>query len=63
MFQSSTNMISPIFPCLWFDGQAKEAAEFYCSTFRNSFITAETPMVVTFTLNGTKIMGLIGGPL
>jgi predicted 3-demethylubiquinone-9 3-methyltransferase (glyoxalase superfamily) len=56
-------MISPIFPCLWFDSQAKEAAEFYCSTFRNSFITGETPLVVNFTLNGLKIMGLNGGPL
>jgi predicted 3-demethylubiquinone-9 3-methyltransferase (glyoxalase superfamily) len=56
-------MILSIFPCLWFDGQAKEAAEFYCATFRNSFITAETPLVVTFTLNGSKIMGLNGGPL
>jgi predicted 3-demethylubiquinone-9 3-methyltransferase (glyoxalase superfamily) len=57
------NMISPIFPCLWFDGHAKEAAEFYCSTIKNSFITSETPMVVTFTLNGLKIMGLNGGPV
>jgi predicted 3-demethylubiquinone-9 3-methyltransferase (glyoxalase superfamily) len=56
-------MILSIFPCLWFDGQAKEAAEFYCATFRNSFITAETPLVVTFTLNGSKIMGLNGGPV
>jgi predicted 3-demethylubiquinone-9 3-methyltransferase (glyoxalase superfamily) len=56
-------MTSQIIPCLWFDGHAKEAAEFYCSTIRNSFITAETPLVVTFTLNGTKIMGLNGGPI
>ena len=24
-------MAQPIYPCLWFDNQAKEAAEFYCS--------------------------------
>ncbi|MFN8238890.1 MAG: VOC family protein [Chitinophagales bacterium] len=55
-------MIKPIYPCLWFDGQAKEAAEFYCSLFQRAAITAETPMVVTFELNGMKFMGLNGGP-
>lgn len=48
--------------CLWFDGQAKEAAEFYCSVFENSKITSENPMMVTFELNGRKMMGLNGGP-
>jgi predicted 3-demethylubiquinone-9 3-methyltransferase (glyoxalase superfamily) len=55
-------MMNPIYPCLWFDGQAKAAAEFYCSLFPNSKITADTPMVVTFELNGRKLMGLNGGP-
>lgn len=48
--------------CLWFDGQAKEAAEFYCSIFTNSKITSENPIMVTFELNGRKMMGLNGGP-
>lgn len=48
--------------CLWFDGQAKEAAEFYCSIFENSKITSENTMMVTFDLNGRKLMGLNGGP-
>lgn len=48
--------------CLWFDGQAKEAAEFYCSVFENSKITSENPIMVTFELNGRKMMGLNGGP-
>ncbi len=52
-----------IFPCLWFDGNAKEAAEFYCSTFKNSKITTDTPMVVNFEIDGSKIMGLNGGPM
>ena len=55
-------MKHPIYPCLWFDGQAKAAADFYCSIFKNSKIIADTPMVVTFELNGTKFMGLNGGP-
>lgn len=55
-------MTKPLSVCLWFDGQAKEAADFYCSIFKNSKITHVNPMVVTFELNGTKIMGLNGGP-
>jgi predicted 3-demethylubiquinone-9 3-methyltransferase (glyoxalase superfamily) len=55
-------MNNEIFPCLWFDGKAKEAAEFYCSVFKNSKIIDDTPMVVTFELNGNKFMGLNGGP-
>ncbi len=51
-----------IFPCLWFDGQAKAAAQFYCSVFPNSKITDDTPMVVNFELYGHKFMGLNGGP-
>lgn len=55
-------MTNQIHPCLWFDGQAKAAADLYCSLFKNSRITADTPMVVTFELNGNKFMGLNGGP-
>jgi len=55
-------MKNEIFPCLWFDGQAQEAAKFYCSIFKNSEITADNQMVVNFTLNGKKFMGLNGGP-
>jgi len=55
-------MTNQIYPCLWFDGQAKPAADFYCSVFRNSKITINTPMVVNFELNGKKFMSLNGGP-
>jgi predicted 3-demethylubiquinone-9 3-methyltransferase (glyoxalase superfamily) len=55
-------MTKPIFPCLWFNGQAKAAAEFYCSVFKNSKITSDSPMVVTFEINGNQFMGLNGGP-
>lgn len=55
-------MKNPIFPCLWFNGQAKAAATFYCEIFNNSKIIADTPMVVTFELDGRKFMGLNGGP-
>jgi len=56
-------MNTSIYPCFWFDGQAKEAAEFYCSVFSNSKITTSTPMVVQFELGGKKCMGLNGGPM
>ena len=56
-------MANRIYPCLWFDGQAKAAAEFYCSIFKNSTITTDTPLVVNFELDGKKFMGLNGGPM
>lgn len=51
-----------IHPCLWFDGQAKAAAQLYCSLFKNSSITADTPLVVKFELEGSEFMALNGGP-
>ena len=64
-----------ITPCLWFDGNAEEAAKFYTSIFPNSRIdkivpaAADTPsnrkgevITVEFTLEGTKFVGLNGGP-
>ena len=54
-------MENPIYPCLWFNGNAKEAAELYCYIFPNSLITLDTPMVVNFELGGQKFMGLNGG--
>lgn len=55
-------MTNQIYPCLWFDGNAKSAADLYCSVFDNSKITTDTPMVVKFELNGFQFMGLNGGP-
>ena len=52
-----------LFPCLWFDGKAKAAADYYCSVFKNSKIISENPRVVIFELNETKFMALNGGPL
>jgi predicted 3-demethylubiquinone-9 3-methyltransferase (glyoxalase superfamily) len=64
----------PIYPCLWFDNQAEEAAGFYTSIFENSRILdtsyygenmplpAGTVLTVTFELNGRRFMALNGGP-
>lgn len=55
-------MEHPIYPCLWFDNQARQAADFYCSVFKKSKIVSENPIVVIFELNGQQYMGLNGGP-
>ena len=55
-------MPNTLFPCLWFDGKAKEAADFYCSIFKDSKILSANPMAVIFELNKTKFMALNGGP-
>jgi predicted 3-demethylubiquinone-9 3-methyltransferase (glyoxalase superfamily) len=55
-------MTYPIYPCLWFDNQAKAAAVYYCEIFPNAKITSENHMVVNFELNGNKFMALNGGP-
>jgi predicted 3-demethylubiquinone-9 3-methyltransferase (glyoxalase superfamily) len=52
-----------LYPCLWFDGDAKAAAEFYCSVFNHSKIISDNPMVVRFEIEGKLIMGLNGGPM
>ena len=54
--------------CLWFDGNAEEAAEFYVSVFKDSGITGITPgptgaaLVVAFQLAGTEFLALNAGP-
>jgi predicted 3-demethylubiquinone-9 3-methyltransferase (glyoxalase superfamily) len=64
-----------ITPHLWFDHNAREAAEFYARIFPNSTVAgglvspADTPsgergyeVVVPFTLDGTAFAGINGGP-
>ena len=50
-----------IFPCLWFNGDGKEAADFYCEIFAGK-ITADTPVVLNLDLFGQKLMFLNAGP-
>jgi len=53
--------------CLWFDGNAEEAAEFYVSVIKNSGISSITPgptgaaLVVAFRLAGAEFLALNGG--
>ncbi|MDF2735720.1 MAG: 3-demethylubiquinone-9 3-methyltransferase [Chloroflexota bacterium] len=64
-----------ITPCLWFDGQAEEAAAFYTSLLPDSRIdkvhrsAADNPsmregevLTVDFTVAGQPFIGLNGGP-
>jgi predicted 3-demethylubiquinone-9 3-methyltransferase (glyoxalase superfamily) len=66
--------MSKISPCLWFDGEAKEAAKFYVSLLPDSKIEtiqknvidsvsgkAGSVLVVEFTLAGQRFMALNGG--
>lgn len=56
-------MKNQIYPCLWFDGHAKAAADFYCSIFPNSKIVSDSGTVVNFELNGQPYVGLNAGDL
>ena len=56
-------MANQIYPCLWFDNQAKAAVEYYCSIFSNSKIVTESAVAVQFEIEGTRVMGLNGGPM
>jgi predicted 3-demethylubiquinone-9 3-methyltransferase (glyoxalase superfamily) len=63
-----------ITPCLWFDTEGEEAAQFYTSVFPNSRIREVTRygsagprpegtvMTVSFELDGQKFIALNGGP-
>ena len=61
-----------IIPHLWFDKEAKEAAEFYTSTFPDSKLTNITTIhntpsgdcdIVSFELWGYRLMAISAGPL
>ena len=56
-------MTKPIYTCLWYDGQAQEACDYYSSIFRNSKTISADSLVVYFELDGVKLMGLNGGPM
>jgi predicted 3-demethylubiquinone-9 3-methyltransferase (glyoxalase superfamily) len=68
-----------IAPCLWFESEAEEAADYYVSLFKNSRIVEVTHygkagakasgrpegsvMLVVFELEGQEFMALNGGPV
>lgn len=68
-----TNPNQKIVPHLWFDKEAKEAAEFYCTVFPDSKITNITTLhhdtppgdvdVISFELWGQTFMAISAGPM
>jgi len=62
-------------PCLWFDGKAEEAMNFYTSIFKNSKVGNVTRygevgpgergsvMTATFEIAGQEFIALNGGPM
>lgn len=66
--------MSKIAPCIWFNGQGEEAANFYVSLFEDSAINsvnrygegmpfpAGTAMMIEFELAGQRYQALNGGP-
>ncbi len=52
-----------IYPCLWFDNQGREAAEFYSKAFRQAEIKSSNAMITTFSIKGKQFMALNGGPV
>jgi predicted 3-demethylubiquinone-9 3-methyltransferase (glyoxalase superfamily) len=72
---SGRSLDQRITPCLWFDGNAEEAARFYAGVFPDSTVNAvhrapgDYPagktgnvLIVEFTLQGQPFTGLNGGP-
>jgi predicted 3-demethylubiquinone-9 3-methyltransferase (glyoxalase superfamily) len=55
-------MSNSIYPCVWFDGNAEEAAILYSKAFNDTSITLSTPLVVLTNIKGKHFMGLNGGP-
>lgn len=60
--------MATITPCLWFDGDGLDAAEFYVALFPDSRIDGVgpgpdgTPLMISFTLMGRPFQALNGGP-
>ncbi len=55
-------MTHAISNCIWFDGKAKEAANFYKEVFGSFVMISENPFVVNYSLFGRRFMHLNGGP-
>jgi predicted 3-demethylubiquinone-9 3-methyltransferase (glyoxalase superfamily) len=79
MIEKLRIMTNQITPCLWFDNQAEEAANFYISVFKNSKIESisrygkegfeihgqkeGTVMTIAFRINRQSFTALNGGPV
>jgi predicted 3-demethylubiquinone-9 3-methyltransferase (glyoxalase superfamily) len=67
-------MTQPIAPCLWFDGNAEDAVNYYVSVFKDSKVlhidrfndvgpAPDAPVVfIEFQINGQPFQAINGGP-
>jgi predicted 3-demethylubiquinone-9 3-methyltransferase (glyoxalase superfamily) len=67
-------MTQPIAPCLWFDGKAEEAVNYYVSVFKDAKVlhvdrfndvgpAPDAPVVfIEFQINGQSFQAINGGP-
>ena len=66
-------MQQKITPNLWFDTEAEEAAEFYCSVFKDSRVIGKTTypessdragtvLTAEWEIHGQRFLGINGGP-
>lgn len=55
-------MHANMYPCIWMNGNAQEAAGYYLSLFEEGRIAAQNNMVINLEIMGTNLMMLNGGP-
>ena len=56
-------MKNKVSTCLWYDGKAQEAANFYVSLFKDARVLSSNPMTTIFELDGHQYVALNGGPM
>lgn len=56
-------MENKMYACIWCNNNAKEMADFYISTFADTKIVDENPVVVMLEMEGQKMMLLNGGDI
>jgi predicted 3-demethylubiquinone-9 3-methyltransferase (glyoxalase superfamily) len=70
--ETAMSLVQPITPHLWFDSQAREAAQFYADVFPESKVDSTTTLrntpsgdcdVVAFTLWGQPFLSISAGPV
>lgn len=55
-------MTHPLSTCIWFDKQAREAADFYATVFPDFKLRSTNPLAVVYEMGGRRFMNLNGGP-
>ena len=56
-------MNNSIYPSIWCDNNAREAADFYISVFPETKVSDENPVVVMLEMSGQRLMLINGGDM